>query len=156
MREFFYGLIGFALSAFLAVEAAFAQVDDGFEDEIRAVYGDFVAAQNDRDVERIGAFFIDGPDFLWVSDGQSFWGRDAVLARMSNFQRAEIWRVEPDLDAARIVALGDDLAMLHMTLALVIGRAEQPTRIRFVVSILFRRVDADWRIAALLTTNEKQ
>ena len=141
-----------ALFAATAVQAAPSSV----EREVRAAYLRFAEAQNARDMDRIGANFIDGPDFLWVSDGKSFWGRDAVLARMSSFQRAEIWRVEPDLDAARVVETGPDAAILHMPLTLVVGTAEKPARLRFLVSILFARRGDDWRIAALLTTNEKR
>ncbi|MGF1560559.1 MAG: nuclear transport factor 2 family protein [Geminicoccaceae bacterium] len=126
------------------------------EDEILEVYKQFAQAQNARDPERIGAFFIDAPQFLWVSDGKSFWGRDAVLARMGSFQKAEIWRVEPALDEAEVVPLADGAAMLHMPLTLVIGQAAAPNQLPFLVSIVFTRKDQEpWRIAALLTTGEK-
>lgn len=145
----------FVVAAFgllVSASAALAELSS----EIRAVYGAFLAAQNDRDPERIRAFFTDDADFLWVSDGRSFWGADAVIARMSRFQRADVWRVEPNLDRARVVALGADAAMMHFTLTLVIGGEAAPNRLGFIVSILFRRVEADWRIAALLTTRDNQ
>ncbi|MEL6318475.1 MAG: SgcJ/EcaC family oxidoreductase [Pseudomonadota bacterium] len=127
--------------------------------EVRAVYADFAAAQNARDPERIRSFFTDDPGFLWVSDGKSFFGADAVVARMTRFQKAEIWRVEPDLDAAEVIGVGSETRMLHMPLTLVIGRAAAPNRIRFLVSILFveqpQSAERPWRIAALLTTLEK-
>lgn len=124
--------------------------------EILTVYQAFKDAQNARDVDAIGSFFIDGPQFLWVSDGRSFWGRDAVLRRMSSFQRAEHWVVLPDLEAAEVIALGDDTAILHMPLVLQIGRSEAPNNIGFLVSIVFQDVEGAWKIAALLTTEDKQ
>lgn len=42
-----------------------------------------------------------------------------------------------------------------MPLTLEIGQATNPNSLRFLVSILFRRVEESWRIAALLTTNDK-
>lgn len=121
-----------------------------------ATYEAFAAAQNDRDLDRVGQFFIDGPEFLWVSDGQSFWGREAVLARMGRFQGADIWRVLPDLDTARIVPLSQDSAFLHLSLVLEIGSDPRPNRLGFLVTILFvKQESAPWRIAALLTTREK-
>ncbi len=123
--------------------------------EIRALYLAFAEAQNARDPARVGAFFIDGPEFLWVSDGKSFWGRDEVLARMSRFQKAAVWRVEPDLDASTVIQTGPETAILHFPLTLVIGAAEQPTRLGFLVSIVFSKPDGAWRIAALLTTRQK-
>lgn len=136
----------------LAAQAALA----GTADDVRATYLRFAEAQNARDTARIGAFFIDGPEFLWVSDGKSFWGREAVLARMSGFQKAAIWRVEPDIAASTVVEPGPGTALLHMPLTLVIGSAEKPDHLRFLVSILFSRRTGEWRIAALLTTAEKQ
>ncbi len=124
-------------------------------DEIRATYDRFAEAQNARDLDRIGAFFVDGPEFLWVSDGRSYWGREAVLARMAGFQKAEIWRVEPGLDASAVVELDDMTAMLHMPLTLVIGPSASPDHLPFLVTILFVRRDETWRIASLLTTTAK-
>jgi len=147
MKTFLAALLALGV----AVQAAFA----GTAEEIRATYLGFAEAQNARDTARIGAFFIDGPDFLWVSDGKSFWGRDAVLARMSGFQKAAVWRVEPELDRSTVVEVGPGTALLHMPLTLMIGAAEKPDHLRFLVSILFSRRDGEWRIAALLTTTEK-
>jgi len=127
----------------------------GTTDEVLAAYRGFADAQNTRDSIRIRAWLAEGPDLLWVSDGKSFWGADAILARMTGFQKAEVWRVEPHLAAARVVELGDGVAMLHMPLTLVIGQASQPGRLRFLVSLLFRKGEPGWRIAALLTATAK-
>jgi uncharacterized protein (TIGR02246 family) len=127
----------------------------GPAEDVLAVYQAFAAAQNTRDTGQIGAFFIDGPDFLWVSDGRSYWGREAVLARMGSFQKAEVWHVVPDLASARVVFVEPGVAILNMRLVLEIGAAADPDELGFLVSIVFRRIDDDWRIAALLTTNDK-
>jgi uncharacterized protein (TIGR02246 family) len=124
-------------------------------DEVRALYQRFVTAQNARDLNAVGAQFIDTDDFLWVSDGQSFWGRKATLERMAGFQQAEIWRVEPDLKTARVVDVTAGSAYLHLTLDLVIGPATKPDRIRFLVSALCVRTIQGWKIAALFTTTAK-
>ena len=144
------------LLAALAFLAATIPAHAGTDAEVRATYHAFVAAQNARDPVRIGAFFIDGPEFLWVSDGRSVWGRDAVLARMAGFQKAPVWRVEPDLEAARVIELAPESALLHLPLALVIGPAEAANRLEFLVSIQFVNRAGDWKIAALLTTARLQ
>jgi uncharacterized protein (TIGR02246 family) len=143
------------LAAFLSLALSTGATLAGTADEVRATYRQFAEAQNARDLGRIGAFFVDGPQFLWVSDGKSFWGREAVLARMSGFQSAATWQVEPDLAASTVVELDPATALLHMPLVLMIGSAEAPDRLHFLVSILFVRRATDWRIAALLTTSEK-
>lgn len=147
MRTLFAAFLAAALTSGAALADAAA--------EIRATYLRFAEAQNARDPARIGAFFTDGPGFLWVSDGKSFWGREAVLARMGGFQQAAVWRVEPDIQASMVIETGDRSALLHMPLTLVIGSAENPDRLRFLVSIAFVRPAQEWRITALLTTTAK-
>lgn len=120
-----------------------------------AAYASFADAQNARDLDRVKAAFVDGPDFLWVSDGQSFWGRDDVITRMGSFQTAEHWKVVPGLDQARVIELKPGVAILHMPLVLEIGKEAAPDKLGFLVSIVFREGAEGWLIAALLTTREK-
>ena len=122
---------------------------------VRALYERFAAAQNARDLAAVRPLLLPGPDFLWVSDGQSFWGADTVLARMASFQTAAVWRVEPDLARAVAVPVRDGVAYLHLPLVLVIGNAEHPDRLRFLVSMLGVETEQGWKIAALFTTSEK-
>jgi hypothetical protein len=123
--------------------------------EVRSLYERFAAAQNAHDLAAARPLLLDGPQFLWVSDGQSFWGPDAVLTRMASFQQAEVWRVEPDLARAVAVPVRDGVAYLHLPLVLVIGAKAHPDRLRFVVSVLGVETAAGWQIAALFTTTEK-
>lgn len=123
--------------------------------EVLDTYRAFAAAQNARDPARIGAFFIDEPTLLWVSDGAAYWGREAILARMGSFQKAPVWRVEPALDRACATPLSPDTELLHMELTLVIGDVANPSRLPFLVSLVFVRREGGWRIAALLTTTTK-
>lgn len=142
-------------AALFCLAAMVGAAPAGTADDLLATYRAFAAAQNARDPERIGAFLHDDPQPLWVSDGKAFWGRDAIVARMSGFQEAAVWRVEPDIDQATVVELSPTTALTHMPLTLVIGSAEAPDRLRFLVSLVWVRDAADWRIAALLTTAEK-
>jgi ketosteroid isomerase-like protein len=125
------------------------------DDELRATYERFVAAQNARDLKRVRELLIDAPQFLWVSDGMAVWGANAMLERMASFQEAEVWRVEPDLARAVPVRVTGTTAFLHLPLTLVIGSSPSPDRLRFLVSILCVRTAEGWRIAALFTAPEK-
>ena len=115
------------------------------EADIRATYKDFAAAQNARDLHKIGALLLYSPR----------WGREATLARMASFQEAPVWRVEPDLAKAVAVEVDANAGYLHLPLQLVIGASENPDRLRFLVSVLCVRTTEGWRIAALFTTSEK-
>jgi uncharacterized protein (TIGR02246 family) len=124
--------------------------------EVRALYQQFVSAQNAGDLQKVRALLVDTADFLWVTDGMAVWGRDVAVERMSLFQKSEIWRVEPGLDQSRTVALGADAAIFHLPLVLVIGSSSPgPARLKFLVEVVCRKTPEGWRIAALLTTTDK-
>lgn len=145
-----------ALALFSLLRVAPARAGDAPEAEIRALYERFAAAQNARALDAVRPLFTDSPRFLWVSDGMSFWGRDAVLERMASFQTYEIWRVEPDLARATVVPVSPDVAYLHLPLSLTLGaRTPGPERFGFLVSVLCVRGEQGWRIAALFTTRAR-
>jgi uncharacterized protein (TIGR02246 family) len=124
--------------------------------DVRALYQQFVTAQNAFDLAKVRSLFIDRPDFLWVSDGTAVWGRDATLERMSVFQKSEIWRVEPELAKGRVIELGAEAAVYHLPLVLVIGSSSPgPSRLKFLVEVVCQKTSDGWRIAALLTTTDK-
>jgi len=123
--------------------------------EIRELYTRFYTAQNARNLEGVRTQLIDSPDFLWVSDGKSIWGTITVLERMRGFQEAEIWRVEPNLGGASVIAVTETTAYLHLRLDLVIGSASAPDRIGFLVSALCVKTTHGWKISALFTTTAK-
>jgi hypothetical protein len=71
-------VLGLSLGSAPAVRASVA-------DDVRGVYEQFAAAQNARDLVKVRMFLVDSPKFLWVSDGMSFWGPDALVKRMAEF-----------------------------------------------------------------------
>ena len=99
----------------------------------------FAGAQNARDLATVRSLFSDSPDFLWVSDGRPVWGADAAVARMSGFQKSAVWRVVPALDKARTIMLSNDAGFLHLSLVLVIGSADAPDHLPFLVEMIARR-----------------
>lgn len=128
----------------------------GPDEEVRALYDSFAAAQNARDLDGVRAVLSDSPDFLWISDGRPVWGRDAMLERMAGFQKAPVWRVEPEYDAARVILLDADTAVYHIPLVLVLGSAENPARLKWLVEVLCQKEAAGWRIAGLFTAQDKR
>src|SRR5262249_24619426 len=121
----------------LAAVWAMAPAHAGPVDEAQALYRAFAAAQNRRDLGEVRELLLDSPQFLWVSDGKSIWGREAVMRRMALFQEARIWQVEPALDKATTVAIDEHTAFLHLPLALSLAfTAAPPERLSFLVSVL--------------------
>lgn len=124
-------------------------------EEVAALYERFVTAQNERDLAAVHALLLPSADFQWVSDGRSYWGPDALVERMSVFQKAEIWEVVPDRARRRFVPVSADAGYLYQPLVLRIGARARPDEIPFLVNVLAVRRPDGWRIAALFTTTEK-
>jgi uncharacterized protein (TIGR02246 family) len=124
--------------------------------DIRALYETFVAAQNRHDIDGVRAVLSESPDFLWISDGRPVWGREAMLERMASFQSAEVWRVEPEYDASRVILLDEDSAVFHLPLVLVIGSAAEPSRLPWLVEVICQKEASGWRIAGLYTAQDKR
>ena len=131
-----------------------ARAETVTEIEVKALYEHFVFAQNARDLPAVREVLWDSPGFVWISDGKPFWGREALIERMSAFQKAEIWRVAPDRARARVVEVGPASAVLYQPLRLTLGPRQDPKTIAFLVNVLCIRTAAGWRVAALYTTEE--
>ena len=140
-----------AIAAILFLLAPAAQA--GPREDVRAIYERFVAAQNARDVPAMRSLLLDRPEFLWVSNGQSFWGRETMLARLTSYQSNAVWRARPDLTHAVVVEVSPTSAFIHLPLALDIGTAAHSfNETRFLVSGLFVKTAQGWKISALFTT----
>jgi hypothetical protein len=126
----------------------------GPAEEAMALYRRFVAAQNAHDFAAVRATLLPSPDFLWVTNGLSLWGPEAMLQRLMQFHANEIWRIDPAWDRARAVPVSDASAVMHVPLLLTVGRQAEPARYRILISALCVRTPAHgWRIAALFTTD---
>lgn len=147
---FFVALV----SLFACMTAPRADADQGAA--IVDLYKRFSDAQNARDLAAVRGVLSARPDFLWISDGKPFWGRDAMLERMAGFQKAEVWLVEPDYASARTVMVSADSAYLHIPLVLVLGSKDKPARLKWLVAMLCVREDQQWKIAALFTAEDKR
>jgi uncharacterized protein (TIGR02246 family) len=141
--------LGLALAFALPAAADPAQ-------DIRDLYAAFVSAQNDRDIAAVRPLLSESPDFLWISDGRPVWGREAMLKRMSSFQTAEVWRVEPDYSASRVILLDEDSAVFHVPLVLFIGSGAAPARLPWLVEVVCQKEAGEWRIAGLYTAQDKR
>ncbi|CAN1497132.1 SnoaL-like domain containing protein [Rhabdaerophilaceae bacterium] len=144
-------VLGLGLAAVLPT-VVFAQSDPSAD--IKALYARFLAAQNARDLVGVRATLLDKPSFLWISDGKPFWGPDALIERMSAFQKAEVWHVTPDETRARVIDVSPTSAYLFQPLVLRLGPKAGPHAISFLVNVLCVNTASGWRIAALFTTEE--
>ena len=126
-------------------------------DEVRAVYGRFLAAQNARDLPAgtnhatVVAVVALGKRRHVHLGSRRRPGPDGKLPACRGLAcRARLAR-------ATAVEFSPDVAYLHLPLVLEIGSraAPGPDRLRFLVSVLGVGTAQGWRIAALFTTTER-
>jgi uncharacterized protein (TIGR02246 family) len=135
-----------ALTTLLCVRPAFA----GVEDDVKATFEAFVAAQNAHDPAAVRELLVDSPDFLWVTRGAAIWGRDAALKRFEKLYQGT-WKLSPDMSALKVIVLGEKTAQLFVPTVFNIGPAGQPAPdAPFLVNQTLVRTETGWRIASIL------
>ncbi len=141
--------LGLATAALAAPKATVMAAEP--QDEVRAFFEGFIAAQNARDTEAVGETLLDAPDFLWITPrGEALWGRAAAMERFRAAHRGT-WRVEPDMAGFRARALGDSAAQLFVPIVLTAGPPGQPAQpVRLLLNQTLVRTGSGWRIASIL------
>ena len=54
-------------------------VQAGTEDEVKALFSKFIAAQNAHDLKAVGEILQDSPRFLWITRNTPIWGRGGCV-----------------------------------------------------------------------------
>ncbi len=152
MRRLLPIVLALALSGLLLSGPAKADP----QQDIRALYAAFVAAQNAHDIDAVRPLLSDRPDFLWISDGRPVWGREAMLDRMAEFQRAEVWQVIPEYEASQVILLDADSAVFHLPLVLILGTKAKPAELPWLVEVICQKETTGWRIVGLYTAQDKR
>ncbi len=137
-------------------ELRLARSDEAPSAAVLELYSQFAAAQNRRDLQGVRELLSPRPDFLWISDGQPFCGRDAMIERMAGFQKAEVWKVEPDYSNAKVVPVNADAAYLHIPLVLVLGSHANPQRLNWLVAVLCTHERRHGRLQHCSHTEDKR
>jgi ketosteroid isomerase-like protein len=120
------------------------------QDEIRATFERFVAAQNEQDLAALKPLLLASPDFLWITRGTPIWGRDAALKRFAALYQGT-WHLEPDAASLKIMRIGQDTAQLFVPISFTIGAAGKPAQTtRFLINQMLVRTSAGWRVSSIL------
>lgn len=125
------------------------------EEQIFETYLAFTEAQNEGDMEAVGAFFVNDPHLLMVADGRAIWGKDRVLARIDGFQDAEHWQAFPDFAKMEIIMLAPSVGLLHVPMVIEVGTSDAPEDLHFLESVVFQQSEGQWYIASLQTVVDK-
>jgi uncharacterized protein (TIGR02246 family) len=121
----------------------------GTEDEVKAVFAKFVAAQNAHDLKAVGELLQDSPQMFWITRGQVYWGRDAALKRFGEYYQGT-WALEPKADEIKIVELSPGVAQLFAPSIFRIappGQTAQPSF--FLLNQIYVKGPGGWRLASI-------
>ncbi len=120
------------------------------EEEIRAVFGRFVAAQNAHDLGAMRDLLWDSTRFLWITRGVPVWGREAALKRFEAVYQGT-WRLEPSLAELHVTMLSNSAGQLYVPILFTsgaAGQAVQSTRVLMNQTIV--RTPAGWKVANIV------
>ncbi len=133
------------LLAFMIRSAAAAT-----EDEVRATFDRFVAAQNAHDVKAVESLLLGSPNFLWVTRGAPIWGPDAALKRFSALYEGT-WRLDPDASGLKIILIGERAAHVYVPINFTIGASgQQPQPTRFLMNMVLAKTPSGWKVSSIL------
>jgi ketosteroid isomerase-like protein len=120
------------------------------EDEVRATFDRFVAAQNAHDVKAVESLLVASPHFLWITRGTPVWGSDAALKGFASLYQGT-WRLDPDGSALRVTMLGDGAAQIYVPINFTIGApGQQPQPTRFLMNMVLGKTPSGWKVSSIL------
>jgi hypothetical protein len=90
------------VTALMLLTAGAAQA--GTEDEVKATFSKFVAAQNAHDLKAVGEILRDSPEMFWITTGQVYLGRAAALKRLGKYYQGT-WALEPEINETKVIEL---------------------------------------------------
>jgi polar amino acid transport system substrate-binding protein len=120
------------------------------EQEVRALFGRFLLAQNGHNLAAVGEQVLDSPRFLWITGGTAVFGREAALKRFEAVFQGT-WHLEPKIDELQVTLLREDVAQLYVPLAFTTGPAGQAGQTsQFLMNQMLVKTEKGWQIASIL------
>ena len=121
------------------------------EDDVRAAFERFVAAQNAHDIKAVETLLLASPDFLWITRGTPVWGHDAALKRFAAVYEGT-WRLEPDSSGLKVIKIGEGITQIYVPIVFTIGAPGQPAQpARFLMNlVLVKTPSGGWKVSSIL------
>jgi ketosteroid isomerase-like protein len=137
-----------ALAAVLIICAGSVQA--GPEDEVKAQFSKFIAAQNAHDLKAVGDMLLDSPQFLWITRGAPIWGREAALKRFEALYQGT-WSLDPNTDELKVFEVQPGVAQLYVPITFMIAPAGQTAQpIRFLMNQILVKTAEGWKVSSVL------
>ncbi len=137
-----------AFAAVLMIFAGSAQA--GTEDEVKAQFSKFVAAQNAHDLKVVGDMLLDSPQFLWITRGAPIWGREAALKRFEALYQGT-WSLDPKTDELKVFEIQPGVVQLYVPITFMIAPAGQTAQpMRFLMNQILVKTPEGWKVSSVL------
>ncbi len=137
-----------AFAAVLMIFAGSAQA--GTEDEVKAQFSKFVAAQNAHDLKAVGNMLLDSPQFLWITRGAPIWGREAALKRFEALYQGT-WSLDPKTDELKVFEIQPGVVQLYVPITFMIAPAGQTAQpMRFLMNQILVKTPEGWKVSSVL------
>jgi ketosteroid isomerase-like protein len=122
----------------------------GTEDEVKAQFSKFVAAQNAHDLKAVSDTLLDSPQFLWITRGAPIWGREAALKRFEALYQGT-WSLDPKTDELKVFEVQPGAAQVYVPITFMIapaGQTAQPAR--FLMNQTMVKTPEGWKVSSIL------
>jgi hypothetical protein len=126
-----------ALAAVLIICAGSVQA--GPEDEVKAQFSKFIAAQNAHDLKAVGDMLLDSPQF-----------REAALKRFEALYQGT-WSLDPKTNELKVFEVQPGVAQLYVPITFMIAPAGQTAQpIRFLMNQILVKTAEGWKVSSVL------
>jgi uncharacterized protein (TIGR02246 family) len=120
------------------------------EEEVRAVFDKWIAAQNAHDLKGIRNLLSDSPDMLWISRGKPIWGREAALKTLEERYKGT-WKIDVDKKELRVISVSRRVAQVYAPTQLTSGDpGADPSRNRLFINLVMVKKPEGWQIVSIL------
>jgi uncharacterized protein (TIGR02246 family) len=138
----------FLILAVLLLAASSARAS--MEEEVRAVFDKYIAAQNAHDLKAVRSLLSDSPDMLWISRGKAIWGREAALKTLEERYKGT-WKIDVDRKELRVISVSRRVAQVYAPTQLSAGEpGAEPARNRLYINVVMVKKPEGWQIVSIL------
>jgi hypothetical protein len=124
--------------------------------ELRHLYKRLIDAENRHDIAAVRPFVWVSADALFVAKTATaaegiwagFWGTDVVLQHLDDLYKAGPFKIDPDYDKEKVVALSRDVAETYAPVSITVAYAGQvPVPKPFLMILEWVWTADGWRMA---------
>ena len=123
---------------------------------LRALYKRLIDAENRHDIAAVRPLVWVSPNTLFVAktatvaegNWAGFWGAEVVLQHLDDLYKAGSFRIDPDYEKEKVVALSHDVAETYVPVSITVAYAGQiPVPKPFLMILEWVRTPDGWRMA---------